>query len=159
MATGDHGNARCAARRGPTPPPPPGVTHLRASPEKRRRKQQGGRRPGSRSDRFRVGRVLEGGGLGLASVLRPPVRQSISSSIRPSSRMPLPGRRPPSPASCRLQLSSGAGAELQPQAQPIAALPQGASGPRRAGRPGRCLRGKENRLGGPRPGEVGSRLQ
>lgn len=150
MATGDHGNARCAARRGPTPPPPPGVTHLRTSPEKRRRKQQGGRRPGSRSDRFRVGRVLEGGDLGLASVLRPPVRQSISSSVRPSSRVPLPGRRPLSPASCRLQLSSGAGAELQPKPSQSPRFPEAPQDPaERGGQAGACA---ERRTGWAGPG-------
>lgn len=84
MATGDHGNARCAARRGPTPPPPPGVTHLRASLEKRQRKRQGGRRPGSRNGRFRVRREREGSGLGLAeSSGRPRVSPSVRQSVLP----------------------------------------------------------------------------
>lgn len=64
-------------RRGPTPPP--GATYLRASPKKRRRKRRRGRQLGPRGGR--LGREREGGSLSLASVLRPPARQSINSSV------------------------------------------------------------------------------
>lgn len=143
VATGDHGNPRCTARLDPASASrshsPEGSG---TSPEKRRRRKRPKCRRGWGREAAGSGLALmrEGGGLGLASVLpRPPARQSISLSVRPSSRPPLPGGRLLSPASCGLRLSSDAGAVPSPEPQPIAALVRGASGPFREGRPGRCL--------------------
>lgn len=131
-------------RRGPSLPPPPGVTHLGASPGRRRRRRErrGGRRPGPEA---------AGSGWGgnaraavsarrRSSLRRASEHQSVSPSFLPR---PLPARRPPAqpPADCGCQT----GPSPSRRRQPIAALPRGASGPRRAGRPGRCLRGKETR--------------
>lgn len=145
-------------RRGPTPPPPPGATHLRASPEKRRRrKRQGGRRPGLRSGRLRAG----WGGSARAVVWawrrfpRASVHQPVSQSFLP----PAPPRSAAAqPSLLQTAVVKRCPSELQPRAQPIAALLRGASGPRRAGRPRRCLRGKESRLGGSKTGKVRTRL-
>lgn len=106
MATGDHGNARCAARSEPasaswshSPEGEPG--------EAAAARAAGRPAAGARSGRLRVGRERKGGGLGLASVLPPPrvsasVRQSVLPPAAPPSAAPL------SPASRRLRLSNGA---------------------------------------------------
>lgn len=130
-------------RRAPSLPPPPGVTHLRASPGRRRRRERrGGRRPGPEA---------AGSGWGgnaraavsawrRSSLRRASAHQSVSPSFLPR---PLPARRPSAqpPADCGCQTVPSPSRRRQP----IAALPRGAAGPRRAGRPGRCLRGKETR--------------
>lgn len=138
-------------RRGPTPPPPPGATHLRASPEKRRRrKRQGGRRPGLRSGRLRAG----WGGSARAVVWawrrfpRASVHQPVSQSFP---RLPLPGRRPLSLASCRLRLSSGARASSSPEPSQSPRFSEAPQDPaERGGHAGACA---ERKVGwaGPRP--------
>lgn len=145
-------------RRGPTPPPPPGVTHLRASPEKRRRrKRQGGRRPGLRSGRLRAGR--RGSARAAVWAWRRSPRASVHQPVSQSFLPPAPPRSAAAqPSLLQTAVVKRSPSELQPRAQPIAALLQGASGPRRAGRPRRCLRGKESRLGGPKAGKVRTRL-
>lgn len=85
MATGDHGNARCAARPEPasaswshSPEGEPGEAAAAAE------RAAGRPAAGARSGRLRVGRERKGGGLGLASVLPPPrVRASVRQSVLP----------------------------------------------------------------------------
>ena len=153
-ATGDHDNPR----RNPTPPPPPGVAHLRA-PGRARRNHGGesgweARGPGPEKAGSGLEREREGGGLGSASVLPPAPSASIHQPVSPSflaSAPPEAGYRSAKPlAHCGCQAAPEP--STSPEPQPIGALPRGASGPRRAGRPGRCLRRRESRLGGPQPG-------
>lgn len=90
VATGDHGNARCAVK----PDPDPASASRSHSPEGEPKeaaeeRAAGGRRPGPQSGRLRLGQVRESGGLGLASVLPPPgvstsVRQSVLPPVCPS---------------------------------------------------------------------------
>lgn len=141
MATGDHGNARCAAR------PEPASASWSHSPEgepgEAAAAERAAGRPaaGARSGRLRVGAGTQGRRSRLGVGPPSAARQSISPSVRPSSGRPLPARRPSAqpPADCGCQTVPS---PSRPR-QPIAALPRGAAGPRRAGRPGRCLRGKE----------------
>lgn len=148
-AGGDRWRQVTMATRGvrPGPTPSPRVTHLRANQGRRRRRarrEAGGRGP-KRPAPGGAGRRGRRSGLGGG----PPsaARQCISSSARPSSRPPLPGRLPSAQplADCGCQTVPS---PVPAAAQPIGALPRGASGPRRAGRPRRCLHGKENRPGG-----------
>lgn len=90
------------------------------------------------------------------SSLLPPARQSIRSSGSPSSRLPLP-------RTARLSLLqtavvkrrwSRAPAPSGNQSSRFSEAPQDPA----EGRPGRCLSQRESRLGGPEPGEVGTRL-
>ncbi|XP_070217951.1 bcl-2-binding component 3, isoforms 3/4-like [Bos mutus] len=142
----------------PRPQSPPRVAHLRA-PGRARRNHGGesgweARGPGPEKAGSGLEREREGGGLGSASVLPPAPSASIHQPVSPSflaSAPPEAGYRSAKPlAHCGCQAAPEP--STSPEPQPIGALPRGASGPRRAGRPGRCLRRRESRLGGPQPG-------
>lgn len=156
VATGDHGNPRCAARPDP-------VSASRSSspegsgtsPEKwRRRKRRGVQRTGPRSGRLWARERARGRRSGLrvspASChprVNPSARQCVLPPVCPSR----PRDRSAQPlADCGCQAAPEP--STSPEPQPIAALPRGASGPRRARRPGRCLRRRESRLLGAKPG-------
>lgn len=119
MATGDHGNPRCAAADPASASRSHSPEGSGTSPEKRlRRKRLRGRRKGPRHGRLRAG----AGALGRRSVCvlgvgplscRPRVNPSDRQSVLPP-RLPLPKDRSAQPGG--LRLSSGAGAELQPRA-------------------------------------------
>lgn len=144
-------------QRGPTPPPPSEVAHLRAPG--RARRNRGGESGAEAGDGAPKRRALGWKGSVRAAVwarrrscLQPPARQSISSSVCLSSCLPLPNPRPSAQPLTHCGCQAALQPSTSPEPQPIAALHRGASGPRRAGRPGRCLRRRESRLGGRQPG-------
>lgn len=145
---GDHGNARCAVR-------PDSASATRShSPEGK---------PGEAAEEKAAGRSAAGapkrpvpGGAGARERrsglgVGPPARQSISPSVSPSSRLPLPGRRPLSLAACRLRLSSGARASSSPELSQSLRFSEAPQDPaERGGHAGACA---ERKVGwaGPRP--------
>lgn len=165
MATGDHGNARCAAPGGPTPPPPPGVTHLRTSPEKRL--GESGREAGGRGPEV-AGSGRGGSARAAVCVWRrssgrprvnPSARQSVLPPVSPSrvggrSAQPLADcscQAAPEPSSCPTSSQSSG----FPEAPEDPAERGGQASACAEGRPGRAgpglARWGDACLGGPAP--------